>query len=120
MRSKFEQNVANRLGDLVEYEPERLPFTQPEIKRNYIPDFRYRDNHSLYIECKGRFLYPDRQKLLWVKEQHPDKTIRLLFQNASIKLSKGSKTTYGDWATKNGFDWCDYRRGIPEEWFNTK
>lgn len=116
MRSKFEEHVAAALGELVEYEPERLPFLQPEQKRNYIPDFRYKDSPNIYIECKGRLTAPDRKKMLMVKEQHPDKVFRILFQNASIRLTKRSKTTYADWADKHGFEWADYRRGIPKSW----
>lgn len=116
MRSKFEEKVAEKLGDLVEYEPIRLPFIQPEAKRNYIPDFRYKGTDNLYIECKGRFTSHDRKKMLLVKQQHPNITFRLLFMNASVRLTKSSKTTYGEWAEKNGFEWADFRKGIPKKW----
>ena len=45
-------------------------------------------------------------KMLWVKEQHPDKQFYMLFMNANNKIRKGSPTTYGDWATKKGFIWA--------------
>lgn len=119
MRSKFEENVAAKLGDLVEYEPVKLPFIQPQANRGYIPDFRYVGSDNVYIECKGRFTAADRKKMLLVKEQHPNLIFRLLFQNASVRLTKKSKTTYADWAEKHGFEWCDYRRGIPKAWLKS-
>ena len=33
----------------------------------------------------------------------------MLFMNANNKIRKGSPTTYGEWATKKGFIWADYR-----------
>ena len=52
----------------------------------------------------------------WVKEQYPDYIFYIFFQNARVKLRKGSKTSYGDWATKAGFIWSDKRAGLPAEW----
>lgn len=117
-KSLFEKQVAEQIGDAYEYEPDRISFTQPEKKRTYTPDFRVRE--GVYIECKGLLSVEDRSKMLWVKEQHPELTFYLLFQNASVKLRRGGKTTYGDWATANGFKWADFRSGIPSEWFEQK
>lgn len=50
-----------------------------------------------------------------VKAQNPGIDIRLVFQNARNRLNKKSKTTYGDWATKNGFQFSDGGR-IPADW----
>ena len=118
-KSKFEMRVAAELEELlgdINYEPDRLNFIQPEKKRFYLPDFKLREN--VYIETKGKWTSDDRAKHVWIKEQHPDVTIYLLFQNANVKLNKRSKTSYGDWATKNGLLWGDYRNGIPKEWLN--
>ena len=118
-RSFFEKEVAELLGDTVEYEPDRIPFTQPAKKRTYCPDFKLRE--GVYIECKGLFTSEDRSKLIWFKEQHPEITVYLLFQNAKVKLRKGSTTTYGDWADKNGFEWHDFKDGtIPRGWYSDK
>jgi hypothetical protein len=110
----FEKNVADSLGDSVEYEADRIPFTQPAKKRTYTPDFKLRE--GVYIECKGLLSAEDRAKMVWVRDQHPDLTFYILFQNASVKIRKGSKKTYGDWADDVGFEWADYRVGIPKGW----
>ena len=115
-KSQFEVDIARVLGDRAEYEPDKLKFVQPAKNRNYCPDFKILSN-GIYIEAKGRFTFQDMDKMLWVKEQHPDKKIYILFMNANNKVRKGSKVTYGDWATKHGFVWADWRtHRIPEEW----
>ena len=115
-RSQFEVSIAELLGDQVVYEPDKLKFVQPEKNRNYIPDFKVVSN-GIYIEAKGKFTYEDMDKMLWVKDQHPDKKIYILFMNANNKIRKGSKTTYGDWATKKGFIWADWKtQKVPVDW----
>lgn len=118
-KSKFEISVSNELkrkrADF-KYEPFKMPFTQPEKRRNYIPDFEVQRT-TVLIEAKGKLTKADRDKLLWVRQQHPKKVIVLLFQNARNKLRKGSSTSYADWAEKNGFDYADFtREGIPDRW----
>ena len=49
----------------------------------------------------------DRKKLLSVRTCNPDIDLRLWFERSSNKLSSIAKTTYGEWATKNGFKWYD-------------
>jgi hypothetical protein len=115
-KSKFEATVSTMLP-VVNYEPDKIKFTQPEKQRVYIPDFKL--DNDVYLECKGRWTYEDRAKHLWLKEQHPEITIYILFQNSSVKLNKKSKTSYGDWATKNGLQWADFRNGIPTDWLTT-
>lgn len=118
-KSKFEINIAKQLTKKkvrFEYEPFKMPFTQPEKRRSYLPDFEIKAN-SLLIEAKGKLTKEDRDKLVWVREQHPGKKVVLLFMNAFNRLRKNSPTTYADWATKNGFDWADFGRdGVPERW----
>lgn len=114
-KSQFEVDIARVLGDRAEYEPDKLKFVQPAKNRNYCPDFKIADN--IYIEAKGRFTFQDMDKMLWVKEQHPDKQFYLLFMNAKSKIRKGSPTTYGEWAEKKGFIWADWKtQRIPESW----
>ena len=60
----------------------------------------------------------DRAKHLLIKEQHPNLDIRFIFMNDKIRLDKRSKTTYGDWCTKNGFVFSKER--IPKEWMKKK
>ena len=79
---------------------------------NYTPDFFL--PNGVIIEAKG-FLKPtDRRKMVAVKQQHPELDIRFIFQRNNY-LTKQSKTTYGDWATKHGFPWCIYPN-VPPEW----
>lgn len=120
-KSKFEKTVAKtfqKQGIKFEYEAEVVPFVQPAKKRKYVPDWKITTSKGdvLFVETKGKFTLEDRQKLVWVKEQHPDKRIILLFMNASNKLRKNSKTTYGEWCDKNGFEFYDVRQGIPASW----
>ena len=117
-KSRFEVAVAEVLGDKAEYEPDKLKFIQPAKNRNYCPDFKIGPN--TYIEAKGKFTYEDMDKMLWVKEQHPDKQFYMLFMNANNKIRKGSPTTYGEWATKKGFIWADWKtEKIPNKWLES-
>ena len=111
-RSKFERTIARNSKKDFKYEPFTIDWNAPTSK--YTPDFVLPNN--VIIEAKG-FLSPaDRRKMKAVKAQHPDLDIRFIFQNAKNTLSKKSKTTYGDWATKNGFIWSSGAI-IPEEWY---
>jgi len=99
------------------YEEDKIVYTIPESLHKYTPDFTVRKSEGriMYIETKGRWVTADRKKLKLVKEQHPELDIRILFQNAKNKISKNSKTTYGDYANKIGIPWAD--KTIPESWF---
>lgn len=105
-RSNFEELVATSLK-LKEYETDRIKYIKPASKHTYTPDFKLKDN--VYFETKGRFTASDRKKHLLLKEQHPELTIVLVFQNAYNTLTRRSSTTYADWATKNGILWFDWR-----------
>lgn len=114
-RSKFELRVGKQLFNKkvpFEYERVKIKFQQPPKNRTYTPDFIL--PNGIIIEAKGRLTVKARQKHEWVKKQHPDLDIRFLFQRAKNPIYKGSKTTYADWAEKNGFKWAEKR--IPEEW----
>ena len=109
-RSNFELSFAKRLTELklkAQYESEKIYYVQPEKIRIYHPDWTIGKN--VYIETKGRFTASDRQKILYVMKSNLFCTIYLLFQNSKVTLSKVSKTTYGDWCTKNGVLWADIR-----------
>ena len=122
-RSGYEKKVRAKL-DAAEinygYEEDVLKYTIPESTHKYTPDISIKGEEGVlyFIECKGYFGRPeDRNKILYVRTANPDKDIRLMFQNATKPIRKGSKTTYGDWATKNGFLWCDSQDGsLPERW----
>jgi hypothetical protein len=111
-KSKLEERVWARLKEefpLTKYEPDKFPYIQPEIGRTYTPDFKT-GRRKIYLEAKGKLDLETRKKMLWFRDSNPDIRVIFLFQNADNKLTKKSKTTYGDWATANGFEWLDYRK----------
>ena len=104
-----ERGKRSRLEVLVEdcapgfaYEAEKLTYIYPETKKFYLPDFTKDD---IVLEAKGRFTAADRKKMLLIQEQYPKKQILMIFGRPDNKLSKKSKTTYGDWCTKNNISW---------------
>ena len=112
----YRSGLEERLGKYLDkhavpylYEVERFKYV---TESKYTPDFFL--PNGVVIESKGFFKPSDRRKMLAVKAQHPDLDIRLVFQRNNT-LSKQSKTTYGDWATKHGFPWCIFP-AIPESW----
>lgn len=115
-RSGFEAKTAKFLdehGIKYTYETDKIPFTQPEMKRYYVPDFKIGD---WYCENKGRFLAADRKKMLMVKAQNPKILVRILLQR-DIPIRKGSKTLLSDWCTKHGFDYAISPTGaVPARW----
>mgnify|MGYP003434345206 FL=1 len=125
VKSQFEFDVYKGLKNLLprgadlDYESEKLTYT---ITSEYIPDFiiTYRDGRKLYIEAKGNgraFDNKVRQKLIAVKEQHPDIDLKIVFySNGKIgpKRKDGSFRKQEDWAKQHGFD---FAIGIiPKEW----
>ena len=69
---------------------------------------------SIVIETKGLWKLEDRQKMLLLKEQHPDIDFRMVFYNANQKIKKGSKTTYAMWCERHNIKWA--HKKIPKEW----
>lgn len=92
-----------------QYEPHSLDYV---LDRKYTPDFKL--PNGIYIEAKGKLDQDTRSKMIAVKKAHPDLDIRFVFMRGENKLNKGSKTTYMDWAKKNGFEAADGK--VPEEW----
>lgn len=118
--SKFEAEVAKKLARRknvnVEYETEQLPYV---LYKNYEPDFvvTLEDGTKFYIEAKGHFDRDARSKMIAVKEQHPDKDIRLVFESDNY-LYRGAKWRYSDWAERNGFMYSI--QDVPKDWFLPK
>lgn len=111
-RSNFELEIGEALHRHkceAEYEPEGVPYV---IQHLYIPDWRL--PNGILIEAKGRLTQFDRQKMLAVRKANSNLDIRFVFMNANNKLNKRSKTTYADWAEKNGFQWAERR--VPRDW----
>jgi hypothetical protein len=112
LRSGLEDKIQAQLDEAgVEYTYESLkvPYSIPH---NYNPDFILAN--GIIIEGKGLFTSEDRTKHLAVKKQHPHLDVRFVFTRSASPLYKGSKTTYGDWATKHGFKFAD--KLVPEAW----
>lgn len=119
-RSKFEHTIAQWFKEHKidhEYEPCRLKYIVPESTHTYTPDWKV---GMIFFESKGKLTAADRKKILHVLSSNPTIDIRIIFQNSDVKIRKGSPTSYGEWATRSGIKWCDWRKGIPKEWLKTK
>lgn len=123
IQARYRNGLEKRVGEQLSnagvsfgYEPRTVPISVPQRKATYLPDF-WANNAPIIIETKGYFYNgaKDRQKLILVKEQHPELDIRIVFSDANKKIYKNSPTTYGKWATDHGFKWAD--KGIvPASW----
>jgi predicted nuclease of restriction endonuclease-like RecB superfamily len=107
-KSKFEEQVAELYGYKELYELTKLTYT---LANTYTPDFTISDN--VFLECKGFFKPSDRRKMLEVMKQHPDKKFIMLFQNSTVKITKKSNTSYGDWCNKQGITWFCWKTKKP-------
>ena len=85
------------------YESERWVYQYKPA--TYRPDFLL---NGFAIEVKGKLTAEVRRKLLAVMRSNPDKKLYLVFERANNKIRGGSKTTYGDWATKAGIPWSEH------------
>lgn len=120
-RSGLEKTITNQIaarGLEVYFETDELKYTVPSTVHKYTPDFKLfrSDGSFFFIETKGYLRPEDRKKHLQVRLSNPEIEIRFLFQNSTKPIRKGSPTTYGKWAEKNGFQYAD--KSIPEDWFN--
>jgi len=115
-KSGLEETISSQIngrGIDVKYESEKIPYIIPASNHTYNPDFKL--PNGIFVETKGRFVAADRRKHLLVKSQNPHLDIRFVFSNSKNKITKSSKTSYGDWCDKNGFKYAD--KIIPEDWF---
>jgi len=104
----------NALGkDLLLYEATRLRYTKPAKVHTYKPDFML--PNGIIVEVKGYMDLDARKKYVALLNSIPDLDIRFVFDKASTPIRKGSKITYGIWATNNGFEWSEKK--IPAKWF---
>ena len=118
-RSGFEEKLAKQIEDAglpVKYETCVLNYVWPARSSTYCPDFEITTaggKHFL-IEAKGYFDTQARNKMILVRQQHPDLDIRLVFQNANSPIYRGSPTSYRAWAERHGFPYA--HKSIPPEW----
>lgn len=121
-RNKFEEKIGSSLeGSDVEfgYETERLEYT---VSGKYTPDFIIKTNSGgkIYVESKGGGLSFDghvKRKMIAVKEQHPDKDIRIVFYSngkCGPRRKDGTYMRQLDWAARHGF--VAAVGDIPEDW----
>ena len=96
-RSKFEARFSEEFG--LAYEQDSFKYLIPATTHQYTPDWRVSD--SVYIETKGVFTAADRQKLLYIKEQHPEIIVAIVFQK-DLFLGKRLGTCLS-WCVKFGF-----------------
>lgn len=112
-RSNLEARIAERLRSHkipFGYEVIKIPYQRPIS--HYTADILL--NNGIIVEIKGRFVASDRAKHLLIKAQHPELDIRFVFSNPNERISKASRTTYGDWCDKHGFTYAAHF--IPIEW----
>lgn len=115
-RSGLEKENADRLERLgvpFAFENLKVKYVIPETVHTYSPDFLLLPN-GILVETKGLFETKDRQKHVLIKAQWPTMDLRFVFQRPTDRISKTSRTTYGQWATANDFKWAT--KFIPEEW----
>lgn len=118
-RSGLEEKIAAQLkaaGIEYTYEKHTVSYVIPASNHKYYPDFIL--PNGIIIEGKGIFDVKDRQKHLFIKEQHPDLDIRFVFSNPNQKISPKSKTTYAAWCAKHGFLYA--KQYIPDEWLRER
>jgi len=116
-RSGLEATVARFLEAQevpAEYEKNKLKYEVPARVATYTPDWLL--PNGIVIETKGLFNTADRQKHLLIKNQHPDLELRFVFSRVKTRISKISKTTYGDWAKHHGFQFAEEKP--PIAWLN--
>ena len=120
-RSGYEKTLSDYMTEVLainfEYETVKIPYTVPEKSRVYNPDFIFikSSGEKMFIEAKGYLDAEARFKMLHVKTCNPELDIRFCFQFPEHRITKSSKTTYADWAEKNGFPWCGPK--LNDAWF---
>lgn len=93
------------MGLKPQYEKDTFEYT---IEGKNTPDWRV-NIKNVQVEYKGKLTDAVRRKLRAVKRCNPDLILIIIFEDASKKLKKGSPTSYGKWATDNGFYWVDWK-----------
>lgn len=121
-RSGLELDVSKQIQEAnypVNYETETLHYIVPEKKSKYTPDFIFtkKNGQKMYIETKGRWTAADRKKMKFVLKSNPGIDLRIVFQNPNQKISKTSKTTYGEFAERMGITHVA-KKEIPESWLD--
>ena len=117
-RSQLEETIAKQIVKAkhkLRYEKTKIKWVDFAI-RSYTQDFVL--DNGIIIEVKGFWSTDDRRKHLEIHQQHPHLDIRLVFENSSRKIRKGSATSYAKWCEKKDLVYCD--RVIPQGWLKEK
>ena len=70
------------------------------------------------VEHRNTLLLADRMMHLLIKRHRPELDVRFVFENASQRISKQSKQTYGGWCAKHGIPYAE--GNVPEIWHNAR
>jgi len=104
-RSELETKVEDDLqkqGLAFNYEKQSFVYYR---KGRYTPDFTIECEYPFHIEVKGYWFPTDRTRLKQVILNNPDIRLLIAFQRPHTKITKQSKTTYAQWATKHNLCW---------------
>lgn len=128
VKSDFEYEVYKKIesmipkGARIEYEPESFKYV---IEHEYTPDIviTFKDGTKLYIEVKGngrQFDQHVRSKMVAVKNQHPDKDIKIVFYadgriGGVKKRKRGGYYKQSEWSKRHGYEFSI--KEPKEEWF---
>lgn len=123
--SRFEYDLHKKELKGWKYHPtEKLNYV---VRKTYEPDFIYEtENDCLLVEVKGHFrTREEASKYIHIREALEESgykgkkaEIIFLFQNAdkpmpfAKKKKDGTKQTHGEWASKNGFRYQCYKKGL--------
>jgi hypothetical protein len=99
------------------WESQRLKYKISKTKI-YISDFPVmkKNGEWMYLEVKGWFDPPSRQKMLYVIESNPGVDIRMVFVYDN-KLNKNTETRYSDWCEKHNIKYTIGLK-LPDEWLD--
>ena len=126
VKSDFEYRVYEQLkqvvpkGAVIEYEVDKIPYV---IQHYYVPDFTVtlKDGRVFRIEAKGNGRQFDshvRQKMVAVKDQHPEmKPLIVFYSDGKIgpKRKDGSFRKQSDWGNQHGYTYSI--KDVQKEWF---
>lgn len=109
--SKAEYRVHQEFEGLTHHPKDKVEYV---IHHTYTADYLTPTGHLL--EVKGYLAPEDRAKYIAIKRCHPEVNIVFLFTKPNETISKASRTTYGEWAKKCGFEWYTLETFPPEKY----
>lgn len=107
-RSDLERRLHSKTFSGWDYESEKISYTQPELERDYTPDFtKVINGIKVHIEAKGRFKTIDEaRKYLHIRDAlKPDEKLVFVIMSKNTKMPRCKKQTVAQWLEKNGFEY---------------